>query len=618
MKKGIQNSVLVTLVCFLGACSVKPTPMSIDDSYAQAQVDVHELFAPQKSIPRKIDYYEALARSLKYNLDFRIKMVNYALQAGQLKIAEFTMFPALNASGSLYTRNNDLSSFSVTDGGGPSDVQNSTPRTLRSARVALSWNLLDFGLGYVRAKQQGERILIAQEEARKQEQTLAQDVLASYWDAYNAQELISETKIFQRLLMRAKKTISLARQDKLIPQENVLNYEAALLEGNRRLTQLEFKYNKAMLDLRRLMNITPDQELILAPPPLALRHAQDLKHINFEKLDAISLVKRPELRGQEYQKRIAELGIKTVILQALPGITLNEGWNYNSNKYLINNKWVDRSMDVAWNLLNLASLPSSYQAAKLQVKYEKLKRMALTVAVLTETRYAYWHYQTLSNEYSLARKQTQNANAIYTLNKNRQLASLASEQQVLLAKMRAITSRMDEELLLSDLSTALGELYLSSGFDLLPIDIEDQTIPELTQKIRRSFALNKTVDFKKYIDETYHELFSRSACRVTPQKKTVIAHTVQKATTVPADETHYTVQLFGSYHFAAVQDLRAELNLPNSHYGKTQHNGKDWYVLTVGKFKTVKDARALIKQLPAEIRDESPWTRQTDDLKWLS
>src|SRR5438046_5730561 len=105
------------------------------------------------------------------------------------------------------------------------------------------------------------------------------------------------------------------------------------------------------------------------------------------------------------------------------------------------------------------------RTAKTQVQYEKLKLMALTFTVLTETRYAFSHYESLLNEYEIARKQTQTAYAIYKLNRNRELASLASNQQVILAELKALTAKMDENLLQSDLSTALGELYLSVGSD---------------------------------------------------------------------------------------------------------------------------------------------------------
>lgn len=213
------------------------------------------------------------------------------------------------------------------------------------------------------------------------------------------------------------------------------------------------------------------------------------------------------MRNQKYQEQIAKLGIKATILAALPGIPLNYGWNYNSNQYLVNARWLDRSMDVSWNLLNLISLPTSYSTAKVQAEYERLKLMALTLTVLTETRYAYTHYMTLSKEYDIAHKQVVNANELYLLIKNRERASLASTQQVILAKLRAITTQMDENLLLADLSTALGQLYLSIGSDIISFDMNNASLAVVSRTIKQNFALQNTMDLSNYVDNTYKELF---------------------------------------------------------------------------------------------------------------
>lgn len=590
MKKA---GVILSLMLLLTGCIVTPKPISVKERYEQAQTDLRRLFVEQDSACQQLDFYEALARGLKYNLDFRIKLANIALQADQLKVAAFTMFPALNASGSDYTRDNNFSSFGITTAGNPTDVLNSTPRTLQTARAGLAWNILDFGLGYVRSRQQAERILVAQEESRKQLQQLSQDVLTAYWNAYTAQELVKDSEEFQEILTQAKNRLAIAVRDNTVPQENLLNYQATLLEGSRRLIQLKYKYDKAMIDLKHLVSLPLEQKFILAPPPAALRHAQNIASVNFKKLDALTLINRPELASQNYQKRIAAWGVNIVVLQALPGITLNYGWNYNSNKYLVNNYWLDKSVDVAWNLLNLASLPSSYQAAKTQVCYEKLKSMALTLTVLTETRYAFSHYQTLSEEYAIVHKQTETADALFRLIKNRQLASLASTQQVILAKLRTITAKMDENLLLSDLSTALGELYLSMGVDLLPLDIQNKSLPQVIQLISQRYALQNADNFLGYTDAAYEKIFG--------------------------PDQPYTLQLFGCYSLRKINQLQNKYSIQQaSRYGVKKIHGRDMYVLTYGKYHSPETARLAIAALPKPLQNLTPWVIKTAELNWLA
>jgi multidrug efflux system outer membrane protein len=527
----IRKVVILCLICIMSACSITPKPLTTSDRYQESIKDLKELFAQQEPMSGKLDFYQALARGLKYNLDYRIKRVNSALQAGQLDVAIYTMFPALNTSGSIYNRNNEYASSGITTTGAPTDILNSTPNTVRSARVALSWNILDFGLGYVKAKQQGERYLIAQEEARKQIQQLSQDVLIAYWSAYSAQELMMEASEFESILNNAKKKLSAAMRDNTIPKQSILDYEGALLDGNRHIIQLQYKYDKAILDLKHLLNLPPGLKLTLTEPPLTLRNIHDLSKLDFRKVDALTLVNRPELRGQNYQQRIAKWGVKTVILQSLPGITLNEGWNYNSNEFLLNTMWVDRSVDLAWNLLNVASLPASFKAADTQVQYEQLKLMALTLTALTETRYAYSHYETLRTEYNVAHKQTINAEEIFKLDKDRNRAALASDQQVIIAKLHTLTARMDEDLLLSDLSTSLGELYASVGLDMLPTNLESRPLNEITDVISKNFKQQTPWDFSSYVNYSYNKIFSEMnntmlAKNAEPENQSAVLETV--------------------------------------------------------------------------------------------
>ncbi len=79
----------------LSACSISPKPVSVQQRFDEAKKNIAESYgAPEEQQYKKIDFFQALARGLKYNLDYRIKLANNALQMGQLDLAEFTMFPA--------------------------------------------------------------------------------------------------------------------------------------------------------------------------------------------------------------------------------------------------------------------------------------------------------------------------------------------------------------------------------------------------------------------------------------------------------------------------------------------------------------------------------------------
>ena len=70
---------------------------------------------------------------------------------------------------------------------------------------------------------------------------------------------------------------------------------------------------------------------------------------------------------------------------------------------------------------------------------------------------------------------------------------------------------MDEDILLADLSTALGQLYLSMGSDIISSDMNNPSLPFVTHKIKQQFALQNTMHLTCYVNNTYHELFGHKA-----------------------------------------------------------------------------------------------------------
>ena len=63
--------------------------------------------------PVPITFYEAAARALKYNLDYRLKLMESALAANLRDVASYEMLPRLVASAGYVGRNNDSGGTSI-------------------------------------------------------------------------------------------------------------------------------------------------------------------------------------------------------------------------------------------------------------------------------------------------------------------------------------------------------------------------------------------------------------------------------------------------------------------------------------------------------------------------
>jgi len=81
-------------------------------------------------------------------------------------------------------------------------------------------------------------------------------------------------------------------------------------------------------------------------------------------------------------------------------------------------------------------------------------------------------------------------------------------------------------------------------------------------------------------------------------------------------KANYTLQLYGSYKVEQVKDLQKTLasqKLTRSWH--TKREGKDWFVLTCGEFKTAADANLALNHLPESMRSMQPWVRPIAQLE---
>ena len=83
-----------------------------------------------------------------------------------------------------------------------------------------------------------------------------------------------------------------------------------------------------------------------------------------------------------------------------------------------------------------------------------------------------------------------------------------------------------------------------------------------------------------------------------------------------AVKANYTVQLFGSFDLSNVKELQTKLASQQlTRSWRTEREGKKWFVLTYGEFKSVADARSALAKLPDYVRDMQPWVRPVEQLK---
>jgi multidrug efflux system outer membrane protein len=504
-----SSKLLSLLLClsFIAGCSITPTEVTNESQLNNTYKGLHQAIDSQEQINHKVTLSEAIARTLKYNLDHKVQQAQLMLESGNLKAAYMEMLPALNTGVDYSFRNNELIQNLVDSNGNVvSGDQSFTPREVINQSYGLQWSLLDLGLSYTRAQQQANRVMIAEEERRRVTQQLIQEVVSAYWKAWTAQSMKEEVERF-----KAKAELALQRSkeasDKKVNRPQIeLDYQQVLIKAIRKINQLNAQIMDAKSNLIRLMNAKPTSQFELASPTKAL---MDLPAISpqFEKMDTLALVYRPELRQASYQAEIAKKGIQAAIINMLPGIDFSFGYNVTNNEFMKNQYWWGGNIGASLNLIQtVLTGPYAIKLANEVHSFEQLKQIATTMAVLTQVRVAYVNYLLWQEDARYSVQEAKVSMALFDNAEKLEKANQGNEQITIRRGVEAISAQFDKDISLARAHEALSKLYQSIGIDVLPTNARYLPLAELQKQVQVLLTAQSKGQFNQAVDKAYNEL----------------------------------------------------------------------------------------------------------------
>lgn len=476
----------LTAIVAFSACTVNPKPATQGEVIARVKDDTAAMYLRQVPISGSITIEEAVARALKYNLDYRLKRMESALALGLSEYSSYDMLPKMLLNAGYRTRNNDSggSSIGIVDRLETLRPSTSEERNHKLASAEFSWNLLDFGVSYYRAKQQADQFLIYEERRRKVAQNLLQDVRASYWRALGAQRLEAQVQV---VLERASTALDRSREaemQRIVPPALALNYQRALLDATSMLNQRRQDLAFAKSELAALMNVPPGVDFKLAD---AAEAGFPASPTDARKLEELALIQRPELREEDYKKRITADETRKQLAGLLPGISLNAGVNYDSNRFAYNSNWAQSGVNIFWNLMRVVALPSLNRTQEAQVKTDEARRQALSMAIITQLRVAVDRYRLALEDFKLADRAAQVDERLAKNMRASVTAKLDSELEAIRTEARAALGAYQRANTYANAQIAFGRLYNTLGFDPIADDFEREQLPALTERVRSHF-----------------------------------------------------------------------------------------------------------------------------------
>jgi len=463
----MNNTLLLSLsaTALLAGCGVKPEPLTPSDLQSTAERNFQRVDADQEPVAAPIDLYEAMARALKYNLDYKVELMDEALKSRELDLSRYDMLPQLVASGGYAGRNNfsGASSLSLITRRQSLEPSTSAEKNLYTADLTLSWDVLDFGLSYVRAKQKADEVLISQERRRKVANRIIEDVRTSYWRAVSAQRLLDKLQQLEDSVSVTLESSERLAERRLSAPLTALTYQRELVEiqGNIRRLQRELVIAKAQL--AALMNLKPGTEFSLVLPDRTLA-MPEVKYSG-EDMMMTALQNRAELREVSYRQRINAKELDAALLSALPSFRGILGVNVDSNDFLYNNDWMQWGARASWNVLNLFRYPAQKKTVKAQEDLLRQRELALTMAVLTQVHVARARFAHLSEELSTASHQMRVQDKIMTQVRAGHKAGAMSQQTLLREEMNTLVAEVKYDIAYADAQNGYANLFGSMGID---------------------------------------------------------------------------------------------------------------------------------------------------------
>jgi outer membrane protein TolC len=508
-------TVSVGIALLLSGCFIKPRPISSQQQLANAQAALNFYTANQPAIKHPITLSEAIARTLKFNLDHRLRVAQVAMANGQLTMAKLSMLPSLKATYDITSRSNSLVTL---DANFAENTTSVNPRHVNDTNIDLSWSILDFGMSWIRAKQASNRVLVAEEQRRKVEQQLVSQVIVAYWQAYAAQQMERDVKDYRQKIGQALKRSKTAINFQVASMVVQLDYQQLLIRSMRQLAKLQLQLKQAKFNLARLMNINTHESFQLVAPPKAFERLPQL-HVAMKKLDALTLVYRPELREASYKMRIAKSGVLAAVFEMLPNPTFKLGYAGTNSKYVLHENWMNRDINIAWDAMKLLNGPYAIANAKARKQFERLSLAAMTMGALSQVRMAYEEYQVLQRDYDYSRQESANAGKLYTQTQNLVLANMSNEQALVRRGLTALQARLDKDMAIARAYEALGKLRLAVGLNYLSsYDIHRANLNTLMHEIKVALSQESVGGFGRQVDLLYGRLvISPSSAKRTPR-----------------------------------------------------------------------------------------------------
>ena len=485
----MRRILTIALVALVAACARSPEPLKRSDVSQELQSDLDKLGVVSDALDEPLTLYQAIARAILYNREYKLAAMEAALSQRQYDLAKANILPALTVSAGYSARDKYAASASTTFTNDEPDALPASPaysvsqdKNRSTANATFTWNILDFGLSYVRAGQSADRRMIAIERQRKVVHNIVREVTSSYWRAIAAENLLDELGPLLRRVEAALADSRRIEQRRLSSPLEALIYQKELLEIRRTLHTQQRSLMTARLELAQLMGLLPGQQYTLAKVDYIIPEIA----MNISLMENTAMMSRPELMEARYQKRINKSEVRAALLSMMPNLNLTASANTDDSDYQKYNDYVEMGAQVSYNLMSVFSGPASRKVAKASVDVAEEQRLAMAMAVISQVHIANMNFVQSRQDYTVAEEYLDVSKRLTKQTRDAQKVAKFGELEVIRQEASLLLANLRRDIAFAELQNSFGTVYASIGLDVVPNNLSDMSIDGLSNAITQS------------------------------------------------------------------------------------------------------------------------------------
>jgi hypothetical protein len=473
------SAALCLLVLGLGGCGPATNRLPSSELMAVTGSLSDILETVEEPLHGPLSVHEAVARALKFNLSIRAQELIAEMAVAKVRAESASMLPDLVAESRYYGRNVPAYSRSSSSS---TYSTSSDPRGV-SRDLTLSFNILDFGLSYLRSQQAADKAEKEREEVRRVATRVVEETRAAFWRTAAHDALIAQVDrlrpAVEQMMAQSRKAAGNSEVDPLIS----ITYEREVLNLQRELNQLRVSLAGSAAQLRQLVGVPQSSVMQLE---VASRRMQRPAPTDAPGVDIMrALGHRHEIRQLMLDMRITETEVHATVLKVLPSVSLSRGLAQDTSSFLLHGSWVSWGAKFAWSLINLAQLPTNLDVVEAQMRVHRQQTVATAAAIAMQVYVAHArvsaHRQSAQDARSLASLQNRMLRQVRAADAVGTVAHQVLVKERLATLLADIRARLAE----ADLEGARAAYATAIGVDQLPdLAVETLSVSEIAEALR--------------------------------------------------------------------------------------------------------------------------------------